>query len=130
MQTKTTAARTPKEAQRKRGPVDRVLRPEVFRALGDPQRVQILACLAKCGRACAVSEIAECCAVDLSVVSRHLSSLRAAGVVASEREGRVVRYRVRYAEVSAWLRAVADALEGCACAECSSAAGSCGCGCC
>ena len=71
--------------------------PDVFKALSDPTRLRLLACLAKCGRACSVGEVAECCAVDLSVVSHHLSALADAGVVESSKEGRSVSYRVRFA---------------------------------
>ena len=61
---------TPRQAAKVRGPVDGLLDVELFRALADPTRVRLLACLIKCGRGCTVGEVAECCAVDLSVVSR------------------------------------------------------------
>ncbi len=105
--------RTPREAARRRDGLDRLLSPEVFRALGDPTRVALLACLARCARECSVSEIAECCSVDFSVVSRHLSMLANVGVVASEKRGRTVFYRVRLRELCSTLRALADALEQC-----------------
>lgn len=101
-------------------PVDDLLDPAIFKALGDPTRVRLLACVAKCGRACSVGEVAECCAVDLSVVSRHLQALARAGLVEPSRSGRTVSYRVRYAEVASTFRALADAI-----AECAPDAGSC-----
>lgn len=104
---------SPKQAAACCGPLDTALDPELFRALGDPTRVLLLACLAKCGRACSVSEVAECCSVDLSVVSRHLSLLADAGILESSKQGRAVLYRVRYAEVCRLLRALADAFESC-----------------
>ena len=104
---------TPKQAARRPGPIDGSLDTELFRALADPTRAALVACIAKCGRSCAVGEVAECCSVDLSVVSRHLAQLARAGILEAEREGRSVRYRVRYAEVSGSLRALADALDGC-----------------
>lgn len=60
-----------------------------------------------------VSDVAGCCPVSLSVVSRHLSQLRESGVVEARREGKQVIYRLRAAEVARGLRALADALEAC-----------------
>jgi len=93
--------------------VDRSLNPELFKALSDPTRLRLVACIAKCARGCAVGEVAECCSVDLSVVSRHLAQLARAGVLEAERQGRAVRYRVRYQHVCRALRDLADALEAC-----------------
>jgi ArsR family transcriptional regulator len=108
---------TPKQAAARRTALDRELDTDLFKALADPTRASLLACVAKCGRACTVSEVAECTSVDLSVVSRHLALLARSGMLEATKEGRVVRYRVRYAEISAALRSLASALEGC-CPEC------------
>ena len=104
---------TPKQAATRKGDLDRQLDPELFKALADPTRAALVACIAKCGRGCSVGEVAECTSVDLSVVSRHLAQLARSGVLESEREGRTVRYRVRYREVTQALRALADSLEQC-----------------
>lgn len=104
---------SPKQAARRRGPLDAMLDAGLFKALCDPTRVSLLACLAKCGRACGVSELAACCAVDISVVSRHLSLLRRAGLLHVEKQGRTVLYSVRYGEWAEGLRALADAIEAC-----------------
>lgn len=104
---------TPKQAAGYCGPVDDSLDPELFKALSDPTRTKLIACIAKCGRGCSVGEVAECCVVDFSVVSRHLALLARSGVLEAKKEGRTVFYRVRYAEVCRSLRALADALEGC-----------------
>ena len=64
-----------------------------------------------------MTEVSECCSIDFSVVSRHLATLAQAGVLEPTKEGRVVRYRVRYSEVSAVLRGLADAIEEC-CPDC------------
>lgn len=104
---------TPKQAATRKSALDDQLDPELFKALADPTRASLLACIAKCGRSCTVGEVAECTSVDLSVVSRHLALLARSGVLAATKEGRLVRYRVRYAEVSAALRSLASALEGC-----------------
>ncbi|MCW5754596.1 MAG: helix-turn-helix transcriptional regulator [Phycisphaeraceae bacterium] len=94
-------------------PIDRLLCPELFRAIGDPTRASLLACLAKCGRPCTVTEIAACCSVDLSVVSRHLALMERGGLLASSKQGRTVSYAVRYVELAGLLRALADELEQC-----------------
>lgn len=104
---------TPRQAAACCGPLDDLLDPELFRAFADPTRVSLVACIAKCGRACSVGEVAECCSVDLSVVSRHLALLARAGVLEASKEGRTVLYRVRYAELSRLLRALAAAIEEC-----------------
>ena len=58
-------------------------------------------------------ELAGCCPVDLSVVSRHLRTFREAGVVEARKQGKEVLYRVRFDALVAILRNLADALEGC-----------------
>ena len=68
--------------------------PALFRALGDPNRVALLATLGRSGRPTTVTEAADCCPVDLSVVSRHLAVLREAGVVRAAKQGREVHYTV------------------------------------
>lgn len=104
---------SPKQAARRLGVLEKLLDPELFKALGDPTRAKLLACLARCGRACSVTEVAECCAVDFSVVSRHLALLMRAGLLESVKEGRTVFYRVRYTSFSVQLRLLADALDEC-----------------
>lgn len=104
---------TPRQAARRASPLDAHLDPELFHALADPTRLALVRCIAQCARGCSVSEIAQCCAVDLSVVSRHLALLARAGILDSQRRGRTTLYRVRYAQLSATLRALADALDDC-----------------
>lgn len=117
---------TPADAANCVGPIDRLLDPELFKALCDPTRAGLVACIAKCARGCSVTEIAACCSVDTSVVSRHLATLEKAGVLISEREGRTVRYRVRYADLSRTLRELADAIDACKPSD-SCEGGACGC---
>jgi ArsR family transcriptional regulator len=95
------------------GDLGEVLRPGFFKALADPNRIVLLADLSARGTPTTVSEAAGCCAVDLSVVSRHLATLRDAGVLESEKRGREVYYSVPYAELAETLRSMADALEAC-----------------
>lgn len=113
VQASTKPPRSPAAAARRKAPLDHALDARWFQALGDPTRLELLACLAKCGRPCTVSELACCCAVDLSVVSRHLARLERDGLLARVRSGRTVSYAVRYDDVAARLRAMADALDGC-----------------
>jgi len=93
------------------------LRPDVFRALADPTRLTLVARLASAPGPLMVTEVADCCGVHLSGVSRHLAVLRGAGIVEAERHGRQVRYRLDCREVVTALRGLADALESC-CSEC------------
>ena len=85
----------------------------LFRALCDPTRLCVLMRLAEIGRPATVTEVACCCPVDLSVVSRHLKHLAGAGVVTAERHGKEKRYRVLYGELSSTLRQMADAIDSC-----------------
>ena len=94
-------------------PLEDLLDPELFKALADPNRVILVARLGEQGGPTTVTEAAECCPVDVSVVSRHLSILRDAGVVTAEKEGRKVHYRVEYADLAGRLRELADAIEAC-----------------
>jgi ArsR family transcriptional regulator len=102
---------TPKQAAGCCAPIDDLLDAEFFKGLCDPTRLNLLGCLSKCGRACSVSEVVDCCCVDFSVVSRHLALLERSGIVDSEKVGRTVFYSVRYGELAGKLRALADALE-------------------
>jgi ArsR family transcriptional regulator, arsenate/arsenite/antimonite-responsive transcriptional repressor len=104
---------TPRQAARCCGPLDDLLDPVLFKAFSDPTRVSLIGCIAKCGRGCSVGEVAECCSVDMSVVSRHLALLARTGVLEAKKEGRTVFYRVRYAQLSRSLRSLADALDEC-----------------
>lgn len=112
-QIRTRRPASPKQAAACCRPIDGLLDAALFKALSDPTRVSLLACLAKCGRACSVGEVAECCSVDLSVVSRHLAALADAGVLEAEKKGRTVFYRVRFRELSGALRALSGAIEEC-----------------
>jgi ArsR family transcriptional regulator len=117
----------PAQAAKTERPIDGLLDAEVFKALSDPTRLRLLACLAKCGRACSVGELAQCTSVDLSVVSRHLAALADAGVLESTKTGRTVSYRVRFAAVADMFRSLADALSDCCPGGCCG--GGCECGC-
>lgn len=63
-----------------------------FRALADPTRRRILELLAQRDRT--AGELAEHFPVAFSSVSHHLGVLKTAGLVAVEREGQNMRYRL------------------------------------
>ncbi len=87
---------------------------KLFKALCDPTRASLLAELLGCGgEARSVGEVADCCPIDISVVSRHLAQLRDAGVLAAERRGKHVYYVVRADQLVKTLRGLADAIEAC-----------------
>jgi len=88
---------------------------DLFRALGDVNRVALVAWLARERGARTVSEIAAsgCCSVDFSVVSRHLKTLRDAGIVLADRQGREVHYQLSARTLAASLRKIADVLDTC-----------------
>lgn len=113
------------EAKICRGDLCEMVSPGFFRALADPNRVAILDDLASCcGGSKTVGEVAAGLPTDLSVVSRHLGVLRDAGVLEAERQGRTVRYRVRYGALVTLLRSLADAIESCCPSEDEIASGS------
>ena len=65
----------------------------VGKALGDPTRVQLLACLA--ARELCVCELVHLMEVGQPAVSRHLRILREAGLVEDLRDGKFVNYRLQ-----------------------------------
>lgn len=102
---------TPRQASRKKARVDRLLDPEFFKAIGEPTRARLLACLIKCGRPCSVTEVAECCSTDFSMVARHLAALARADVLDARKQGRTVWYSAEAKDLSARLRELADAID-------------------
>jgi DNA-binding transcriptional ArsR family regulator len=93
--------------------IGELLEPRFFKALCEPNRIALLVRLARCCRPSTVSEIAECCPVDMSVVSRHLGMLRDAGILCAQKRGKEVYYSVRFSELATTLRSLADAVEAC-----------------
>ena len=93
--------------------LDGSLDPTLFKALGDPNRLALLARLARADGPVTVTEASSCCGVHLSGVSRHLKILQEAGILRAEREGREVRYRLDCGAVVKVLRSLADAFERC-----------------
>ena len=89
------------------------LRPDLFKALCDPVRVSIVATLAARAETATVSDLTSCCGIDFSGVSRHLKILREAGLVSATKNGREVRYQLNTDDLTATLRAIANALDAC-----------------
>lgn len=68
------------------------LKAKLFRGLADPTRLSILETLREGPRA--VGEIVEVTGLGQSNVSNHLACLKDCGLVASEKQGRFVHYRL------------------------------------
>ncbi len=87
----------------------------VFKALGHPSRLLIVDELTKSERC--VRELATLVGSDMSTVSRHLSVLKASGVVEDERRGSQVWYRLRMLCVTTFFACVASELQRQACEQ-------------
>ena len=77
--------------------VDRTDRAEdaaLFKALGDPHRLTMLATLARAGDEVCVCDFTSALPLNQPTVSHHLKTLRDAGLVTSERRGTWVYYRL------------------------------------
>lgn len=68
-------------------------RARVIKALAQPTRLFIVDELSK--QECCVCELTEMVGADVSTVSKHLSLLKAAGIVLDEKRGNQVFYRLR-----------------------------------
>jgi ArsR family transcriptional regulator len=93
--------------------LEELLSHQLFKALGDPNRLRLILALVERCRTCTVGELAKCLTVDVSVVSRHLAMLRAAGVLRAERQGKQVLYTIQFDHLAETLRGIADAIEAC-----------------
>ena len=84
-------------------------RAEVFKALGHPTRLAIVDMLAG-GERC-VCEIDQIDA-DMSTVSRHLSRLRNVGILASDKRGNQVFYRLECPCITSFYGCVESVIHG------------------
>ena len=100
------------------GELKDIMEPDIFKALCEPNRIQIICRMSGLCRPVTVSTVAENMSVDISVVSRHLGVLRDAGILKSEKKGKEVFYTLRTKPLTAYLRTLADALEACCPDEC------------
>lgn len=87
------------------------LNPVLFHALADETRLTLLMRLVAAEEAQTVTELADCCGVHLSGVSRHLAMLRDAEILDAQKHGREVRYSLRRTQLAGTLRMIADAIE-------------------
>ena len=85
----------------------------VFKALGHPERLRVVQALAQ-GPRC-VCELHEACPSDLSTLSKHLTVLKRAGVVTSERRGREIWYSLRLTCAADFLECLLKSASGCGC---------------
>lgn len=65
----------------------------IFQALASEARICIVRELSDCEEKC-VCDLVGCCGLGWSTVSHHLSILRTAGIVADEKRGKQVFYRL------------------------------------
>lgn len=89
----TTPAATRRKRERAAHELGAILDSQLFRALCEPVRVEIVKLLTACGRS-DVQTIAAQVPQDQSVVSRHLAVLHRAGVVRREKVGRRVLFEL------------------------------------
>ncbi len=82
----------------------------LFKALSDSNRLNLVHHLCGC-REASVGELASCCSIDLSVVSRHLSKLKEEGVLSAQKRGKEVFYDLKKDELVSALRELADEIE-------------------
>ena len=73
-----------------------------FSLLADPGRLSLLVCIKAAGPI-SVTDLAVASGMNDTTVSQALRLLRAAGVVAAERDGRVIRYSLADEEIGSLL---------------------------
>ena len=73
-----------------------------FSLLADPGRLSLLVCIRAAGPI-SVTDLAVASGMNDTTVSQALRLLRAAGVVAAERDGRVIRYSLADEEIGSML---------------------------
>lgn len=88
---------------------------ELFKALGEANRARIIEYLGECRQEAdsCVSEIKKCCSIDFSVVSRHLSQLKNAGVIEANKKGREVYYSLNAKELSQFFKELSNYFASC-----------------
>ncbi len=67
---------------------------DVYAALGNETRVKLLLCLAAGSKN--VTDLIRTCGLSQSAVSQHLSKLKQAGLVRTQKEGKIVWYSLRH----------------------------------
>jgi ArsR family transcriptional regulator len=85
-------------------------RAKVIKAMAHPTRLFIVDELAKRGERC-VCELTELIGADMSTVSRHLSLLKEAGIIADEKRGSQVYYQLRVRCISNFFECVESVIK-------------------
>ena len=85
-------------------------RAKIFKAMAHPTRLFIVDQLAGEQQRC-VCELTEMIGADMSTVSKHLSVLKEAGIVADEKRGSQVYYRLRVKCVPSFFECVESVIE-------------------
>ena len=85
----------------------------VLKALAHPSRMRIAEALME-GERC-VCDLQELVGADMSTVSKHLSLMRAAGVLACEKRGLNIYYRLACGCLGEFLRCVDEMVPGRSC---------------
>ena len=70
------------------------MRAKIIKALAHPARLMIVDELGQHGERC-VCELTDLVGTDMSTVSRHLTQLKAAGIIQDEKRGKMTYYRLR-----------------------------------
>lgn len=70
---------------------------QVLSALSNPVRLQTIRCLSQKPKS--VTEMIAICGLSQSAVSQHLSKLRGAGLVVTEKKGKTVYYALAYPQL-------------------------------
>ncbi|HET7226375.1 MAG TPA: autorepressor SdpR family transcription factor [Candidatus Eisenbacteria bacterium] len=83
---------------------------QVFRALADPTRRRVLQLLRERPRT--AGELAAAFPVSKPTMSAHFSVLQEAGLIAAERNGRTILYRLRMSVLEEALMGFVHSLEG------------------
>jgi DNA-binding transcriptional ArsR family regulator len=86
---------------------------DVFVALSDPTRREVIAELARHG-ACTATELAVGMPITRQAVAKHLTLLRCSGLVVRERRGRETHYRLvpkAFGEAIVWLEQLSGQAE-------------------
>lgn len=79
---------------------------ELFRALGQPARLEILMAIGD-GEAC-VCHLEAVLNVRQAYISQHLMALREAGILTARREGRFIFYRLKSSTLQPFIRMAAQ----------------------
>jgi len=80
---------------------------EILKALAHPIRLCIVQGLINCN-GCNVSKIQNCLDIPQSTISQHLAKLRSSGIIAGERNGLEIVYRVVNPKAKAIVNAIVN----------------------